>query len=335
MQVRTLARVVLLGLLALHIAVGLASPARAAGLRLASDVWPPFTDEPLEKRVAIELVQTALARRGIEANSEIREDFGGLVDEIRAGGLDGSAALWRSDEREQFLLFSRPYLQNRLVLLGRKGSDVSATSLSSLPGKRIGIVERYAYGEEVTGAEGPELVGGPSDQENLERLIRGDLDYLLADELLIHELFERSGGRAESLLVAGRFPIVERSLHFAIRRALPGAESIVKGFDESIREMMADGSYNRILGVVWIETDVDGDGASELVLGGEQAGRLPPRAAYKIFRPDVPGIPTRADTGYVVYGNRYESWQEVPPDYRVPIERPEQEPRPGVVRFAF
>ena len=107
--------------------------------------------------------------------------------------------------------------------------------------RRVAVVESYAYGDALEAAPDTEFVAGRSDQDNLDRLMRREVDYMLADELLIHELFERSGGRAESLLEAGKFPIVERSLHFAIRKDLPGAAGIVKGFDESIREMMTDG----------------------------------------------------------------------------------------------
>ena len=39
------------------------------------------------------------------------------------------------------LIYSQPYLENRLILVGRQGSDVSATSLASgspwLPGMRM------------------------------------------------------------------------------------------------------------------------------------------------------------------------------------------------------
>ena len=92
----------------------------ALELRLASDRWPPFTGEAGTQRVAIELVHTALDHAG-----------------IRNATYDGSSAMWRSEKREQDLLFSEPYLENRLVLVGRKGSDVTAARMSDLAGKRV------------------------------------------------------------------------------------------------------------------------------------------------------------------------------------------------------
>ena len=50
-------------------------------------------------------------------------------------------------ERERALLFSEPYLENRLILVARRGSDVSAATLAALKGQTVALVEGYAYGD--------------------------------------------------------------------------------------------------------------------------------------------------------------------------------------------
>ena len=52
-------------------------------------------------------------------------------------------------------MFSEPYLENRLILVGRRGSDVSATRLAALAGKRIVLVGGYSDRDEVAGNSGP------------------------------------------------------------------------------------------------------------------------------------------------------------------------------------
>jgi ABC-type amino acid transport substrate-binding protein len=305
----------------------------ATRLRLGSDNWPPFTGKLGLPRVAIALVDAALARNGVEASTAILPDFAQVMEEIRTGQLDGSAALWRTPEREAFLRFSRAYLENRLVLLARKGTDLGATRLSQLEGRRVAIVGSYAYGPEVDQARGPVLVRGASDQANLELLLQGKVDYLLADELLIHELFERQGDRARVLLAAGTTPIVQRSLHLALRRDLPGSEQIIARFDEAIRAMLADGSFNRILGVTWIRADVDDDGKPELVLGADQAaGTQAPDGAYEIFRS---GAEPAGGHRYVVDGKTYGTWEKIPPNYRVQSERSGKPPPQGLRLLEF
>jgi ABC-type amino acid transport substrate-binding protein len=328
---RSRRRAALTALLLLACATGAAAEP-ATGLRLGSDTWPPFTAEPGRPRVAIALVEAALSRDGVEAGTAILPDFAQVMEQIRSGQLDGSAALWRTPEREALLRFSHPYLENRLVLLARKGTDLGATRLSQLAGRRVAIVESYAYGPEVEQAEGPVLVRGPSDRANLQLLLQGKVDYLLADELLIHDLFERQGERARVLLAAGTAPIVQRSLHLALRRDLPGSEQIIARFDEAIRAMLADGSFNRILGVTWIRADVDGDGKPELVLGADRAGTQAPDGAYEIFRS---GAEPAGGERYVVDGKAYETWEKIPPNYRVQSERSGKPPPQGLRLLEF
>ena len=123
-------------------------------LQLVSTAWSPFTNAPGEPRFALDLVGVALERMGINAETVI-VDEARLTPSLLSGEFDGSAALWRDAERERVLIYSEPYLENRLILVGRQGSDVSATSLADLAGKRVALVAGYAYGEAVETPDGP------------------------------------------------------------------------------------------------------------------------------------------------------------------------------------
>jgi len=306
-------------------------------LRLGSDVWPPFTDVAGKPRVAIDLVQDALRRAGVGATSDIRDHFSDLIGQIRAGKLDGSAALWYTAEREAYLRFSKPYLENRLVLVGRRGGDVSATTFAELTGRRIAIVGSYAYGAAVDDARGPVFVKGPSDGENMRRLLRGEVDYVLADELVVFHLFQRYEAKAKQLLQVGATPLVKRSLHLALRRDLADSQAIIDRFDAVIPKMIADGSYNRALQMDWILVDVDGDGTSEMVLRGTHAGAMPPSGSYEVFEQGKPDTPNRrvVDLRYMINGQSYDNWDKVPVEYKIPSEHGSDPAQPGIVLFEF
>lgn len=291
----------------------------ASTLQLASDVWPPFTDVLGNTRIAIDLVTEAVSRSNREVRMVIRDDFGKLMQGIIEGEYDGSSALWHSTEREAFLMFSRPYLENRLVLVGRKGSDVSSTDLSALAGRQIAIVGDYAY--QLTGEtdEGPDWISGSSDQENLQALLKGEYDYVLADAFLIQHVLERYGAKAEAALEVSPDPLQTRTLHFAIRKDVPNAADIIVDFDKAIREMVADGSYNEILQLNWIRADVDGDGLVELVMGKAYTGPDAPDSGYDVLTSGQPSEST--GSRYYIDGQLYSSWNEVPDDYKsVPVD---------------
>jgi ABC-type amino acid transport substrate-binding protein len=321
----------------LLVAIPLSAPSAdtpAPPLRLVSDHWPPFTAEQGSARVAIEIVQGALTRAGRSSSITILSSgFAQVVERIRSGEFDGSAALWKTAEREEFLHFSVPYLENRLVLIGREGSPVEVRSMSELAGKRVATVSAYAYGEVVATTTGPELVPGQSDEANLRKLLDAEVDYVLADELLIHHVFKHQVEEAERALEVGRSPLVSRKLHFAVRKDLPGSKEIVQRFDEQIRAMMADGSYHRALDVDWIWADLDGDGVSELVLRGTQAGMTAPANSYGVLSED--GYSPEVPPGYVIEGVEYKDWERVPERYKVDIDRTREPVEPIIPLFRF
>lgn len=297
--------------------IALTADADSPPLRLASDVWPPFTNVSDEARIAIELVEEALNRSGVRSTTGIVA-WRAVTTGVRDNLFDGSGAVWYTPERESLLVFSEPYLENRLVLVGRKGSDVSASSLSDLAGKRIAVVERYAYGDEVEQAAGPLFVEGVNDQESLRKLLAGEADYMLADELLVHYLLEHQQAEAAEFLEIGSNALVRRPLHFALRRDVPDAESIVHRFDREIRRMLADGTYNEILQLSWIHADVDGDGRLELVPRGSKAGTVAPVSGYGIVLPEADNRSVQISDRFWIGGEVHEGWDSVPPEYKVP-----------------
>ena len=283
-------------------------------LKLASDVWPPFTNLEKEKSFALDLVREALARMNISVNISIL-DFDKVIDQIDAGIYDGSAALWISNERKKKYIFSDPYLQNQLILVGRKGSDVSASSLADLTGKRIGLVKGYAYGNELTSSRSIVPVMGKNDQQNLERLLSEKIDYMLVDALLIQYLLKFQLNDVSEFLEIAQEPLLVKSLHFALRKEIPKVDEIISGFNEEINKMIADGTYHRILELNWIKVDVDGDGLYEFMLDGTHAGTEEPRNTYEVFVQET-GMQNEAVNRYYIDGKLYDNWEQIPEEYK-------------------
>lgn len=290
-------------------------------LKLSSDVWPPFTDVQSEKSLALDIVEEALESLSISPDFEIL-NFGSVMEGIKKGEADGSAALWKDEAREEFLVFSDAYLQNQLVLVGRKGSNVAVSSFAELEMKRIGVVENYSYGDELLAGKNNNIVGGTSDQQNLERLISEEIDYFLVDALLIQYLLKYQLNDVREFLEIGENPMIVKSLHLAIRKDIPNADQILVKFNEAIKTMMADGSYNEILELSWVRADVDGDGELELILAGDEAGTSAPDNSYNILYSEQ----KQGSGGYYVNGTKYKTWNDVPEQYKVDIPKVNAQP---------
>jgi len=293
--------------------------AQTTELKLASDVWPPFTNIENENSFALDLVNEALGRIDVACTFEIVK-WNEVIAGINAGIYDGSGAMWLDDDREEKYMFSSTYLQNQLILVGAKGSDVSASSFAELKGKRIGIVEDYAYGDSLLNSKEITLVEGKSDQQNLERLLSDKIDYMIVDALLIQYLLKYQVNDVSEHLSIAKTPILVKSLHLGLRKDIPGSEQILSRFNEEIKTMIADGSYNRILHLNWIQADMDGDGQLELILDGEQAGTQAPDDAYGVMVDQSFAYQsTMGSNRYYIDGQTYTGWDNVPEKYKSEI----------------
>ena len=308
------ASVLVLSLAALSLAVS----AQTTQLRLVSTAWSPFTNEPGKPRFALDLVEAGLDRIGIKASTTI-VDAAQFTTSLLSDKFDGSAAAWKDAERERVLLFSQPYLENRLILVARRGGDVSATTLgdNKLKGKQIAIVEGYSYGD-VLDLATPTFVRSRTEEDSVKLLLDGKVDYTLMDELVVQYIVSAYPEEARTRLQVGSAALLTRQLYFAVRRTLPDAESIVSRFNAQLRGMISDRTYHRLLHLDWIRADVDGDGVVEYVPHSDRPGALEPQRAYSLFSLEPPVTPTpKTQQRYLLGGSIYDGWTTVPDQFKV------------------
>ena len=284
-------------------------------LRLVSTIWPPFTNNTGQPRFALDLVEEGTRRIGVTTTTAFVE-AAKFTPALLTGPFDGSGAAWKDPERERALLFSQPYLENRLILVARRGGDVSAKALAELKGKRIAIVGGYSYGDTIDTA-GPTFVRSRGEEDSLALLLKSAVDYTLMDELVVEYIVDHHPEEARTRLQFGARPLITRQLFFAVRRTLPDAQSIVDRFNGQLRAMITDHTYHKLLHVAWISVDVDGDGQMEYVPDSDKAGPKPPQRAYLLFSTDKPAsAPAEPPKRFMMGGNIYTSWATVPDQFK-------------------
>lgn len=287
--------------------------AQTAPLTLVSTRWSPLTNDVGQPRFALDLVEAALGRIGAASKTTIVSDAD-FTTALLQGRFDGSAAAWKDAQREQALVFSQPYLENRLVLIGRRGADVSAKTLPALAGRRIALVGGYAYGDAIELA-GPVFVRSRSEEDSLTLLLKGAVDYTLMDDLVVQFIVDGYPKESAARLQIGATPLVTRELFFALRRSRPDAQAIIDGFNAQLRSMITDRTYHRLLHVEWIRADVNGDGVAEYVPRTDHAGKTEPQRSYSLFTTTTEAK-SESKTGFYVGGTIYADWASVPESYK-------------------
>jgi len=250
-------------LLALAAVFFLSDATAEQSLSLGNDAWPPFIIDGVEQGISEKLVCEALDRAGWRCEIRV-QDWDRVLEETKKGSLDGIAAAWRTPEREKYLLFSNPYLTNRIVPLVAMDHPVEVHALGDLAGKRIAMVPDYAYGDAIEQARKSfSEVPVKGTAEAIAAVQSGRADIALIDELVARAHLE-SGSSVNVYLIDT--VLAYRELHFAVSRQHPRAEEVISEFHRTYEMMLKDGAVNEALGVDWLATDLGDDGKLDLVL---------------------------------------------------------------------
>ena len=212
-----------------------------------SGKWPPYADANLPQQgLGVDLVTTALPRAGYETFLNI-DSLDRILEGGKLGVYDVFATPWYSDTRNQYLDYSKPYLQSYIRFIKKKDSDFEFNDFNDLDGTMIGIVQDYAYDEEFNESRKPIKIVERNLIQNLLKLKQGRLDLALDDELVlqyeINQFMPNSMGEFEFLPK----PLAVRGIHIGVSRENPNHAKIVAAFDKAIADMKKDGSYDKII----------------------------------------------------------------------------------------
>ncbi|MND66479.1 ABC transporter arginine-binding protein 1 precursor [compost metagenome] len=230
-------------LFALLLAWGSAS---AEQLRMAANLWPPFTDARLTGNgLAAELVSTALKRAG-HTTEYVEVPWARALRGLQEGDYDLLVSAWYNDERARYGLFSKPYLTNRILFLKRKDGPVAYSVLADLRAYSIAVGRGYRYGTAFDNDPSLTKVPVVDFQMAARMLAAGRVQLALEDELAARFYLNRELKGISDQLEFLPKPLSENGLHILVRRSHPHHRQLVEAFDRAMQAMREDGTYQAI-----------------------------------------------------------------------------------------
>lgn len=209
-----------------------------------------------------ELVRAAFQRAGYDLNMEPRT-WSAALAEVESGELDAVSLAFKTPQREKFAYFSRPFFNLRSAVYFRRGRfdelpvDCAALSAKIRAEKLVvGYAKDYAYDPAIAqmlrDVQALSLArSAPSDADNLNALIDGTTDLVIADELGGTSLLMRNNQSRDILCLNLDVPPQEACLMFSKKRVKP---KVVEDFDNAMAAMEADGSRARIVRAYYYPT---------------------------------------------------------------------------------
>lgn len=220
--------------------LALPAPARPP-LKLVANFWGPYTENGVPGQgQAAQLVSQLLAEAGYSAGIEILP-WQRALSMAYLGQADGIVCIWSTPERQDKLLFSEPYMVNRISLLHRKGALSHVKSMADLKGLRIGIGLGYDYSPEFLAANDFHKDAAATTLANLKKLLAGRVDAIVEDEAIVDyyrsKYAEQLPGAEQ--LEFSKTPLMVLPLHFGVSRQREDAAEIISRFNAALREWRA------------------------------------------------------------------------------------------------
>lgn len=177
-------------------------------LRMGIDAsWPPFEFRDSQGRhqgLAADYVRLIQERLGVRLEPVEPRNWGEVLEQARNGQLDLLPGVMSTPERQQYLSFTRPYLDFPIVILARDGGP-QPKSLGELYGLKIAVVEDYAPHELLrSGNPDLNLLPLPSVAASLQALATGQADAFVGD--LASSVWSLRQLRLEGLYISGETP---------------------------------------------------------------------------------------------------------------------------------
>ncbi|WP_045224375.1 substrate-binding periplasmic protein [Methyloterricola oryzae] len=223
-----------------------ASP-HAENLRIVAEYWPPYVDKAAKGHgLAIDLVTTALTRARYDYSIDY-QPWPRALEGGKIGVYDLIANIWYSSDRAKDLDYSEPYLVNDIRLVKRKNSDIKFRKMSDLSGLMVGVVKDYAYPKEFAAASNIIKIDNADLLPALGGLIKGDYDLVIGDLNALNYLFLKFLPNESTQLEILPKSVGLSKLYVAASKSNPKHARIIKDFNEALRSIQKDGTYQSII----------------------------------------------------------------------------------------
>ena len=224
--------------------------------------WDPYQFEenrgPLRelRGLDIQMVTRILAETGSTVSYE-QIDWIEHQQQIKNGERDIAAGAYKTAEREEYAWFSHPYRTETDVLVTRRADQdrLPASNVKELlaalsaSGMRVGLVSGFFYGPDVKAfaldpANADRIFYADTDNTNLSRLLKGEIDAFIADRLVVAAVAWRAGVQRQ--ISQHKIPVFAADIHVMFGKKSTTPRD-VEAFNLGLQQLKASGEYDMIL----------------------------------------------------------------------------------------
>ena len=239
-------------LLASTLAMFFISTASADIIVLKADEWCPYNCKPGSDKEGfmIEIAKEILGGAGHEVKYEL-SPWDKAIASVREGNGDGVVGADNTADAPGFIFPKEATAINSTCFYSKKGKDWKFKNMDSLKGVKVGVIEGYAYYDEVdefVESSPKNLVkvsGKEAGKDLASRLVRGILDVVIENEFVAPGVF---GKEMANIEVSGCGGVSGLFVAFSPHDSKKAkSEEYAKLMTEGMQKLRKEGKLQKIL----------------------------------------------------------------------------------------
>lgn len=187
-------------------------------LRVVTSSYPPYQGQELPgSGIFDNLAMKVLREAGYKVELVYRP-WTRALKEAKEGEADAILGVWENDERKQWFEFSRPLIENSLVIVCLvKNTECKSSPNLDLKGKRLGLALGYSYPKSIKDSQAA-FEYEQTEATNFKKLVGGRIQFMVADRSVVSYLM-RQRSMEEDIDVRLLMPTVaSQSLHIGFSK---------------------------------------------------------------------------------------------------------------------
>lgn len=227
----------------------LAIPAMAADkmLTAVTNAWEPYAGQDLKDLgFGTLIVSSAFKAAGYSVKPELIL-WDEAVAKTKAGKYDVLYLAYYNKSRTQDFFYSDFFTESLVVFCKRKETPLKFKSIKDLSPYTIGVVKGYTNTPEFDAAAYLKKVEAASDEENLRKLLKKEVDVIVIDKLVAQYLLKTKFIEGKGTVDFLDPPLIIHPLFCLFPKVIKESEQRVKDFNKGLALIKANGTLNKII----------------------------------------------------------------------------------------
>jgi polar amino acid transport system substrate-binding protein len=220
-------------------------------VRITSGEWAPYCSENLEYHgLALRIITEAFVREGVKVEYSFFP-WDQAMNKAQTREWDGSAAWFRSPEREKNFYISDPVLISGYVFFYLKRMVFDWRTMNDLKKYKIGATNGYDYGKAFQEAEKQGIIHVERlarDEMNLDNLLNGKIDIFPEDkDVGMDILYHQYPFYKYVNVTTHPKRLREDPLHLLLSKSNPKNQKLMELFNKGLKKLKESGDYDRYM----------------------------------------------------------------------------------------